>query len=83
MSEKPEANSHAIAWIMALVVAPVVYLLSAGPMNYLNLKYHLELEDKPAVLAFYVPWNWLYMETPLEKPLKIYGDWWWELAQTP
>ncbi|OYW29072.1 MAG: hypothetical protein B7Z47_05205 [Chthoniobacter sp. 12-60-6] len=69
------------AGLMAvLLLLPLVYLLSIGPMGFLLEKFHVPMSMRSYVLAFYRPVIWLHNNTPLKQPLEAYARWWSDLA---
>lgn len=63
---------------MILVVIPVVYVLSVpplvyGPPNHSTPGTYSLLEW---VNVYARPYSWLVSNTPLQKPLVIYADYW-------
>ena len=83
MSTEKEPNSHTTAWITALVLVPVLYVLSIGPVDYLYWKGRISIGAWQPCRKFYTPFFWLRNDTPLQKPLKAYEKWWFDLAQKP
>ena len=80
MNEKPKENSHITGWVVALVVVPVIYVLSVGPMLFLSIKYDRKLLSKPTVEAFYEPLDWLLKNNSMRKAMIVYEEWWMRLA---
>ncbi len=77
ISRSSDKNS---AGLMAvLLVLPLVYLLSFGPVGFLLEKFHAPMSMRPYVLAFYRPVIWLHDNTPLKQPIEAYARWWGEL----
>lgn len=64
-----------------LIVLPLVYGLSVGPLGYLLEKFHAPMTWRPYVGAFYHPVIWLHDNTPLKKPIEDYTKWWTDLAR--
>jgi hypothetical protein len=69
-----------MGWTTAIVLMPVVYLLSLPPM-VLSVVCDRKtgiFTPEPTWLKWYVaPGNWLYENMPLaKKPLDSYGTWW-------
>ncbi len=68
-------------WIFWLAVLTLLYLLSAGPVAYFNIKQHWGLNSSSPLNRFYAPATWVAKNTPLGGPLKIYEQWWLSMAQ--
>ncbi len=79
MSEGKEEKSHAAHWIIAVVVALVLYVLSDAPVSALAMKYHESEPMANAIGWFYSPANWVCYHTPLAGPTLHYYRWWCEL----
>ncbi len=60
-----------MAWFF--LAAPLLYILSIGPVLRFGGKTLLSLE---VVEVIYAPVIWLHDHTPLKKPLEWYVDWW-------
>jgi hypothetical protein len=80
MSGDQNHKPHVTGWILALLLVPLLYLLSYGPMLYFGIKYDFSFLMVPAFQAFYAPYAWLRGHTPLQAPLDAYGMWWVDLA---
>jgi hypothetical protein len=63
------------------MVGLVLYVLSIGPVIYVDTKFKLGLQDGPYFWRVYGPVGWLYTDTPLRRPLAYYEDWWFFLAK--
>jgi hypothetical protein len=85
MSGEPNHKSHAVAWTLSVAAVPVLYLLSIGPVVGLAENDTIPNDPPPEWLtAFYMPYEWLYWNTPLQAPLEAYKNWWIEaLAKRP
>lgn len=68
---------NALTWVMYFIIAlPVLYLLSTGPMFFVLEKYFASEMAEPWTNTFFTPYAWLCDNTPLEKPLEAYTNWW-------
>jgi hypothetical protein len=56
-----------------LILVPILYVLSIGPVVAVVEKTGTGRE---AVVIFYAPVIWLHDNTPLEKPLEKYAEFW-------
>jgi hypothetical protein len=64
---------------IALLVALGLYVLSMGPVvGFLGNK-PLSPRQAQVLFTFYAPVTWLHNSTPLEKPLEVYQEWWWQV----
>ncbi|MGO8930968.1 MAG: hypothetical protein ACLQU3_29280 [Limisphaerales bacterium] len=65
-------------WLCWLAVIVVLYVLGAGPVAMLIDK-KLIVRNSPickCVMGFYSPVTWLYLNTPLRRPLGMYLHLW-------
>lgn len=73
-SQPQHETSSGGGWVFALLLLmPVLYVLSIGPMALLADKGVLPREP---VREFYKPVVWLHDHTPLARPLEWYGEVW-------
>jgi hypothetical protein len=81
MSDDTSRNSdkNSAGLMAVLLVLPLVYLLSFGPVGFLLEKFHAPMSMRPYVLAFYGPVIWLHDNTPLKQSIEAYARWWGEL----
>jgi hypothetical protein len=80
MSTEREQQSHGMAWAIALLLVPVLYVLSYGPVTYLNQKNMLTPTMRITLDAFYSHLDWLSENKSLGDPLGDYLFWWIKLA---
>jgi hypothetical protein len=66
-------KSHAIAWSLSIVAAPILYLSSVPPLCANSVRWSLPTEGSA---AYSTPYFWLCNHTALKKPLLAYYDWW-------
>lgn len=59
--------------VFLLLLLPVLYVLSMGPVVMMVEKTGVGREQVELV---YMPVIWLHDNTPLEKPLEMYGELW-------
>ncbi len=83
MSEDKQRSNHATVWIVTLIALPVFYVLSWAPV--LGLYYNGTIPEPawPWVKKFYQPVDWLWGNTPLQKPLNAYYFWWDKVLKKP
>lgn len=72
-SRRPGAPGAATLVIALAVLAPLVYVLSIGPVVAVANKAGYDLE---ALAGFYAPVVWLHDHTALKEPLEWYADLW-------
>ncbi len=73
-SPESEASHGGWLWIALVLLLPVFYVLSIGPVGAYT-------KNKPpstlnAARKFYAPVIWLHDNTPLEKPIRAYVELW-------
>ena len=69
--DAPEPSSNPwVTWMVWLVVAPLLYVLSSGPMCWLVKNNHLP----PKALLIYHPID--YLPSDIRHLCLRYGDWW-------
>ena len=82
MNRKSEENSETrsrfgatsvVIWVSILVVT---YLLGSGPAVWLLAMNKLTPAGERAIWLVYSPVAWLYLKTPLHKPLGMYFHIW-------
>lgn len=71
--EKTRSTS---SWgVGAVVILPLVYVLSIGPVAAFVEHYHVSYL-RGSLEKFYAPVRWLYDHTPLKRPLESYVRLW-------
>ena len=69
-----EAESHTAVWVFsAVILLPILYVLSIGPVIAIAEKFDHPHEPYQ---VFYAPVGWLHDHTPLQGPLRKYASWW-------
>ena len=64
------------AWgVGAVVILPLVYVLSVGPVAAFVEHYHVSYL-RSSLAKFYAPVEWLYDHTPLKGPFDSYLSLW-------
>jgi hypothetical protein len=79
MSDDSRRGSESTA-IFVLLLLPVIYMLSIGPVIFAVEKLHAKSAMQKPVMTFYAPILWLHEHTALKKPIDRYVDWWVKLA---
>jgi len=80
MSLEPRHKSHAVTWTLLILALPLLYLLSIGPLVYLQEKGVIP-DPRPAWIdVFYTPVDWLYEHKRIADVLGAYEIFWWNLA---
>jgi hypothetical protein len=75
MSAERSSTSHATAWTLALLAAPVIYVLTLPIVVWGWSMTARSTRPPPAWLQAYVaPAEWL-TKTPLKKPMEMYFAW--------
>ena len=77
--DSPRRGSDSTA-IFVLLLLPVIYMLSIGPVIFAVEKLHAKSAMQKPVMTFYAPMSWLYEHTALKKPIERYVEWWVKLA---
>ena len=73
-----ERKPHVWPWIAALlIVLPVLYVLSIGPMNWLNQRHTMIVDGDLLVNRLYFPVTWVRDRSP--KPVR--SVYWWYMSQ--
>jgi hypothetical protein len=62
--------------VVIVILLPVLYVLSVGPAVTFVRMTGTENELGPALEMFYYPVIWLHTNTPLQKPIEIYVEFW-------
>jgi hypothetical protein len=77
MSSEEKERSGSLVWVIGvLALAPLLYVLSIGPVVMLCERAGV---NGGAVRMVYAPVIWLHNNTPLQKPLEWYaGLWGWK-----
>ncbi|QIF02091.1 hypothetical protein [Roseimicrobium sp. ORNL1] len=79
--ERPATASSAwMAWMLALLAVPLLYLLTLPPIFFLamprKLSYGVPQRPPTWLMIYTKPYLWVAEETPLGYPLNKYGAWW-------
>ena len=81
MNESGPSPSRTWLWTtVVIVILPVIYALSIGPVIYWMERHRPARGPDPWLQTFYGPLLWADEHTPLKKPLDVYTDWWVRLA---
>jgi hypothetical protein len=82
MSSPYHRKSHAVAWVLSILAAFVVYLLSVSPIYY---SFQTARPSGPAPVwfdtcdrwidAYSEPHGWMIQHTFLGRPLHAYDEW--------
>jgi|GEM_PF-6314152 len=76
-------GAAAVLVMILLILVPIFYVLSIGPVVWLNDRNYIDVDENTAVLMFYAPLIYLHNYSPqLAAPL----DWYvglWESNSTP
>ena len=77
MENAPTQTHWAVRIGYGLAALLLVYPFSLGPAIVVHRRFP---RSRPATETVYLPMKCL-LDTPLERPLNAYGDWWENLAQ--
>jgi hypothetical protein len=81
--ESQPFNSHWAARIgYGLAGLLIVYVLGFGPAGYLYVRFKDSPKNQRILKTIYTP-MFALKNTPFERPIQIYSDWWVDLAKTP
>jgi hypothetical protein len=74
MDDESDPKSGPTGWIILVAAAPLLYILSIGPVGALT-------KNKPTstvnmVRKVYYPVIWLHDHTPLKGPIEAYANLW-------
>ena len=75
MSEQQARKSHKKWWMLSIVAALSLYLLSYGPMMALYTLGRFSPPHSDWLLAVYKPIDWLHGHTFMHEPLDFYVAW--------
>jgi hypothetical protein len=72
----------AAAWILAILAAPLLYVLSIGPVTSLQATHSVTISQGSRLDRFYGPLGTAMQRAPLNEPLVAYTEWWARLAES-
>ena len=81
MSKDSLSSASAAMWIMTILVAPLLYVLSIGPVAYLEARKSLTISQGSRLDQFYGPIGTVMQCAPFNKPLLSYTNWWTRLGE--
>jgi hypothetical protein len=81
MIPKPVSAPHSLIWISVLLAIPVLYVLSIGPVSYLQTTTGFTISQGSKLDRFYGPLGTAMARTPLDEPLLTYVGWWTRLGE--
>jgi hypothetical protein len=81
MSEEQSRKFHPMAWLLSILSAIVIYVLSAGPVVGLEFNGVVPSHNGEWQETFYAPVLWLLEYTPLHDPLDAYFAWWMKVLK--
>ena len=74
MPSEEKEKSRGLYWVVgAIILAPLLYVLSVGPAVWVARSNPALV---PLVRAAYAPVTWLHDHTPLKRPLEEYVQRW-------
>jgi hypothetical protein len=75
MNTERSSKSHATAWTVMVVLVPMFYLLTVGPLEVFVAR--VADDPQPRWLSYYArPYRVLYFNTPLGGVMNRYELWW-------
>jgi len=77
-----EESARKTSWgavVLVLVLVVALYVLSFGPAAVIANR---AKATRPVLEVVYAPLIWLYENTPLREPLRLYMDFWLEITGT-
>ena len=83
MDSEASHQSHALRWTLGVLTALLLYVLSWGPVGGLHVRYTIPYPAVEWLNTFYRPLTWLHNNTPLQKPLELYVQWWIHILAKP
>lgn len=73
-------KSHATAWTVSVLAAPLLYLLTLPPLVIATGTRHARGVARADFMEPYlVPWQWVARNTPLQPLMSDYYEWWMEV----
>ena len=77
MSERRSGRSHAMAWTVAIIAVPVLYVLTAPPfLVTVNRCFPSSPTAANFGESYFAPYQWLWNQAPLRRPLRTYWNFW-------
>lgn len=76
MEEQRKSKPWSI-WIVVALVLPVVYVLSAGPLHWVDCQGGFHPVVRNAIMTFYTPLQMLSQSGP--KPVRVAIEWYSDL----
>src|SRR3954470_217219 len=76
-------SSMVVHWILGLVAATILYLLSGPPVFILAMRGFLPPKGVEIARRYTRPFVWARDKSPLSGLLTDYTTWWWTIAGPP
>lgn len=78
-NEEAVATGRQAWWVGALVLVPLIYLLTIPPLVFVSIR-HASRSGAPRIPewigVYAAPYDWAMDHTPLAGALEAYGAWW-------
>lgn len=72
-------RSHAAAWTVSVLAAPLLYLLTLPPLVIATGTPHRHgVQVAEGLKPYCLPWGWLAKNTPMHSVMADYYEWWME-----
>lgn len=81
MIRKPAPTSQALIGIAVLLAVPILYVLSIGPVSYLQATKVYTISQGSRLDHFYGPLGMAMERGPLNEALLGYVDWWTRMGE--
>jgi hypothetical protein len=81
MTRQQASPSHSLIGIAVILAVPVLYVLSIGPVSYLEATKAYTISQGSRLDRFYGPLGTAMQRTPLDEVLLSYVAWWTELGE--
>ena len=76
MSSSSPGRSKPFGCLILLLQLLAVYVLSFGPVKAIYSSQRIQGPIPKGLSTFYQPLDWMYDNTPLGKPMRVYDGWW-------
>src|SRR5204862_2661568 len=83
MNSARSGKSHAMVWATMVVLVPVLYVLSWGPVHGMQATGKIDFPPHPLVSMVYRPLGWTRRWQPIDDFLYYYGKWWVDTLWKP
>jgi hypothetical protein len=81
MTRSQTSTSHSLIWIAVILAVPVLYILSIGPVSYLQATKSYTISPGSRLDHFYGPLGTAIQRAPLNEALLSYVGWWTRMGE--